>query len=105
MTNATNQAEKSTLEKFYQGFHSFTRMYVEEDKITFFVERQDKVTACMMDAEKRIKALNLPLLVTRPSDISRHYIVSEHKLWRSEKIEAVCLDLEAELNDAIAGLT
>lgn len=101
MTKVTIQSEKTNLEKFYQGFHSFTRIYVEDDKATFYVDRESLVKSCMLDAERRIKELQLPLLVTRPNPISRHFIVSVQPLLNSERIVATCMDVELTLDEAM----
>lgn len=70
-----HKLEKTEFQKFYQGFHSFYKMDVDDDGITFSLPSCNLVAGAILDASKRIDELELPLAVVSTGERSTTFII------------------------------
>lgn len=77
MTKVKKQIEKSSLEKFYQGWPHFQSMNMCENFIVFKVPHVKQVADCIKKAKQRIAEKQLPLEVVSGGKIFNTFIVKK----------------------------
>lgn len=76
-TKLQTKTEKTTFEKFYQGWPHFQNLTVYDDKVVFILPNHKQAADSYALAQKRINDLCLPLKAELTGQLSNTFIVKE----------------------------
>lgn len=75
-----HKSQKTEFQRFYEGFHSFQNMELDNEGITFFLRSPNLVESAILDASKRIDDMGLNLIVEATGKCSTTFIVRERSV-------------------------